>query len=369
MIVICSDCGKQQKLLPNIWRCSCGGAWEPIPRADFVVRQIDTKDNSLWRYRRHFGLDFATPGVRLGQGGTPLIQTTVMDRFVYLKMEHLSPTGSFKDRGTEVMMNILRHQGVKQVVDDSSGNAGAAVAAYAAAAGIQADIFVPVYASKNKQAQIAVYGANVRAIRGERATAKDAAIKEAEEGAVYASHAYHPGFLLGQQSLAWEIWEQLGQQVPDWYIVPVGQGVQLLGVWLGFRRLFAAGLIPTLPRLIGVQSLKCAPVVHALDAGHDTVSAFNVDDPSIAEGIMIAQPLRGRRVLQALQETQGTCLAVTENAIAEGQRLLAHQGVYVEPTSATVVAALDEVLRFAEPEDKIVLSLTGSGLKGSPSIK
>ena len=109
-------------------------------------------------------------------------------------------------------------------------------------------------------------------------------------------------------------------------------------------------------------------MVRACESGQDTVSAFRVTDPSIAEGIMIAQPLRGRRVLQALQETQGTCLAVTEKSIAEGQRLLAHQGVYVEPTSATVVAALDEVIRFAEPEDKIVLSLTGSGLKGSPSI-
>ena len=369
MIVICSDCGKQQKLLPDTWRCSCGGAWEPIRRTDFVLEQIDRSDTSVWRYRRHFGLDFPNPGVRLGQGGTPLILTTIKERPVYLKLEHLSPTGSFKDRGTEVMMNILHHQGVAWVVDDSSGNAGASVAAYAAAAGIRADVFVPAYASKNKQAQIAVYGATVHPVPGERVRAKQAAIQAAEEGAVYASHAYHPGFLLGQQSLAWEIWEQLERRVPDWYIVPVGQGGHLLGVWLGFHRLLAARLINTLPRLVGVQSVKCAPVARAYDTGQDTVTEFKVADPSMAEGIMIAHPLRGRRVLQAIQETHGACLAVTEEAIADGQRQLAHQGIYVEPTSATVIAALDEVCRFAAPDDKIVVSLTGSGLKGSPTLK
>ena len=181
-------------------------------------------------------------------------------RQVWLKLEYMAPTASFKDRGTAVMINILAHQGVAHVVDDSSGNAGASVAAYAARAGIQAEVYVPAHASPSKQAQIAVYGAQVRPIPGPRVNAKWAAIESAQRGAAYASHGYHPGFLLGQQSVAWEVWEQLGHRAPDWYVVPVGQGVHLLGVWLGFRRLRAAGFVDRLPRLAAVQPSRLAPL-------------------------------------------------------------------------------------------------------------
>ncbi len=167
--------------------------------------------------------------MRLGAGGTPLLPVVVGGRQVLVKLEYFAPTSSFKDRGTAVMINILAHQGVTHVADDSSGNAGASVAAYASRAGMQAHIFVPTYASPAKQAQIAVYGAKVRPIPGPRENAKLAALEAIKQGIVLASHAYHPGFLLGQQSVAWELWEQLEGRAPDWYVVPVGQGVHLLG--------------------------------------------------------------------------------------------------------------------------------------------
>jgi threonine synthase len=280
----------------------------------------------------------------------------------------MAPTASFKDRGTAVMINILAHQGVTHVLDDSSGNAGASVAAYAARAGIRAEVFVPAHASPSKQAQIAVYGAQVRPIPGPRANAKSAAIESAQRGAAYASHAYHPGFLLGQQSVAWEVWEQLGHRAPDWYVVPVGQGVHLLGAWLGFRRLRAAGLIDRLPRLAAVQPSRLAPLCQAMSAGLDTVPPVEVTRPSVAEGLAIAEPVRGRRLLQAIRDTDGTCLTVDDEAILTAQRALAHLGFYVEPTSATVVAALPKVLAAVRSDETIVLPLTGSGLKGAPSI-
>jgi threonine synthase len=366
--VFCPECGAQETLSPERWRCQCGGAWEFEEITAFDPAVIDTADASIWRYRRLYGLESDTPSVRLGAGWTPLLSVELTERQVFVKPEYFAPTGSFKDRGTAVMINMLAHQGVTHLAEDSSGNAGASVAAYSARAGMQAEVFVPAHASPAKQAQIAVYGARVRPIPGPRVNAKLAAIEAIERGIVYASHAYHPGFLLGQQSVAWELWEQLGRRAPDWYIVPVGQGVQLLGVWLGFRRLQAAGLVERLPRLVAVQASVLAPLCRAFEAGLATVPAVEVTDPSVAEGLAIAEPVRGRRLLQALRDTGGMCVMVEDEAILAAQRQLAWHGFYVEPTSATAVAALPSVLERALPDETIVLPLTGSGLKGVAAV-
>ena len=368
MQVFCPECGGQETLVPERWRCDCGGAWEPIERTDFDSTQIDTADTSIWRYRRLYGLDFEQPSVRLGAGGTPLLPLDFDGREVRFKPEYLAPTASFKDRGTAVMINVLVHQGITHVADDSSGNAGASVAAYAARAGVRADIFVPAYASPAKQAQIAVYGAKVHPIPGPRSNAKLAAFEAAERGVALASHAYHPGFLVGQQSIAWELWEQLGHRAPDWFVVPVGQGLHLLGVWLGYRRLRAAGLVDRLPRLVAVQAAKLAPLCRAFEAGLEIVPAVEPTTPSVAEGLAINEPARGRRLLQAIRETGGTCVAVEDDAVLAAQRRLARQGLFIEPTSATAVAALEVVLLQVAADEMIVVPLTGSGLKGSPQL-
>ena len=366
MKVFCPECDARETLSAARWRCDCGGAWEPVQPAGLSMTQIDTADYSIWRYRRFLGL--SRPTVHLGAGWTPLLAQTWNGREVLFKLEYMAPTGSFKDRGTEVMINILAAQGETHIVDDSSGNAGASVAAYAAQAGMRAEIFVPAYASPAKQAQIAVYGAGVRPIPGVRAEAKRAALEAAERGAALASHAYHPGFLAGQLTVAWELWEQLGRRAPDWYVVPVGQGVHLLGIWLGFRALRAAGLVTKLPRLVAVQASALAPLCRAFEACLEAVPAVEPLKPSVAEGLSIAQPVRGKRLLQAVRDSGGTCVAVEDEATLEAQRRLARRGRYVEPTSATAVAALETVLQRAAPEDTIAIPLTGSGLKGSPRM-
>jgi threonine synthase len=231
-----------------------------------------------------------------------------------------------------------------------------------------AEIFVPAYASPAKQAQIAIYGAEVRPILGPRGNAKLAAFEAAEQGVALASHAYHPGFLVGQQSVAWEIWEQLGRRAPDWYVVPVGQGLHLLGVWLGYRRLRAAGCVESLPRLVAVQAARLAPLCRAFEAGLETVPAVEPTQPGVAEGLAINEPVRGRRLLQALHETGGMCIVVEDEAILAAQRRLARHGLFVEPTSATAVAALGTLFERAAADDTIVVPLTGSGLKGSPKL-
>jgi threonine synthase len=366
--VFCPECGDRETLSPERWRCDCDAAWEPVERTDFDPARIDAADFTIWRYRHLLGLDFDRPAVTLGAGWTPLVPLDWQGHDVRFKLEYLSPTSSFKDRGTEAMINILAQQGVTHIVEDSSGNAGASVAAYAARAGMRAEIFVPAHASPAKQAQIAVYGAQVRPIAGVRANAKRAAWEAATGDAKLASHAYHPGFLAGQETIAWELWEQLGGRAPDWYVVPVGQGVHLLGVWLGFRRLRAAGLVESIPRLVAAQATAVAPLCRAFDAGLETVPAVVPSALSVAEGVAIAQPVRGRRLLQALRESGGFCLALEDDAILRAQQKLARRGLYVEPTSATAVAALELVLQEAAAEDTIVVPLTGSGLKGSPTV-
>lgn len=368
MNIICPECGQRETLTPTRWRCDCGSAWEPVESANFDPTLIDPSDFSLWRYRRLYGVSPRPVTIRLGCGWTPLLPWNLGKHRVLLKLEYLSPTSSFKDRGTAVMIHILRYQGVTHIAEDSSGNAGASIAAYAAAAGMTAEIFVPAHASPSKRAQISVFGAQVRPIPGPRVNAQFAAFAAVESGITMASHAYHPGFLLGQQSIAWELWEQMEYGVPDWYIVPVGQGVHLLAVWLAFRRLLAAGLVDRLPRLVAVQATRMAPVCMAFENGLGQVPSIEPTLPSVAEGLAITEPIRGRRLLQAIRESGGTCIAVEEEEIQWAQQKLAHAGFLVEPTSATAVAALPTILAQAAPDEQIVLPLTGSGLKGSPSL-
>ena len=161
MKIFCPDCGTQAVLEPETWRCQCGGAWETVLPETFDPALIDTTETSVWRYKRLYGLDFDQPKIVMGAGWTPLLPLTLDDRPVFVKPEYFAPTASFKDRGTELMINILAHQGVTHIAEDSSGNAGASVAAFSARAGMKAEIFVPAHASPAKQAQIAVYGASV----------------------------------------------------------------------------------------------------------------------------------------------------------------------------------------------------------------
>ena len=370
MEVFCPDCGAHRTLQPEAYSCACGGAWEPEEQTAFDPVQILAHDTSIWRYRAFFNLAERLPMVHLGAGWTPLLSAEASrDHDLWFKPEYFAPTASFKDRGTELMISILAGQGVTRIADDSSGNAGASVSAYAARAHLHADIFVPAYASPAKQAQIAVYGATVHPVPGPRANAKQAALDATRGGVTLASHAYHPGFLLGQQTLAWEIWEQLGRRAPDWYVVPVGQGVHLLGVWLGFRRLRSAGLIDRLPHMVGVQPSRLAPLHRAYHDGLTFVPGVEPPaTPSIAEGLAIASPVRGKRLLQALTDTKGTCVTVEESDILTAQTDLARQGLFVEPTSATALAGYHQISARIRPGDCVVVPLTGSGLKGKPTL-
>lgn len=367
MQVICDKCQTRTDFQAQVYRCACGGAWEPLESSQFDTRQIDKDKSSIWRYQTLFGLPEMAAPMSLGAGWTPLLEADWQEArlHLYFKLEYMAPTGSFKDRGTELEANYLKAMGVSQVVEDSSGNAGASLAAYAARTGLQAAIYAPESASAAKLAQIRVFGAELRTIPGERIEATRAALRAAEAGAVYASHAYNPQYLLGQQTFAWEIWEQLGGAAPDAVVIPVGQGGLLMGAWLGFRRLLLAGLIERLPRLYAVQPRLLAPIAHSFARGDEEVTQASPQGKSLAEGLAIVQPVRGRRILQALRESGGAGLMVDEEQIRQAYQALARQGFFVEPSSAAAAASLTQVQGLAGKSGRVVVALTGSGLKST----
>ncbi len=366
MRVRCFECDVVTDFSIPEWRCACGGAWEPINLSSFEADKILSRDYSMWRYGNLLGLDIDYPLVRMGVGWTPLVQIRLIEKNIYLKLEYLSPSGSFKDRGVNGMINQFAFMGAKMVVEDSSGNAGASVAAHAARFGIKSQIYVPAYASPNKIAQIAIYGAEVVPIEGVRKNAEVAAQACADSERAYASHAYNPAYLVGQMTAAWELWEQLGKKAPDWIISPVAQGGQFLGFWFGFQRLLEAGLIDRIPRLVAVQSANIAPLYHAWIGGLDWVPEVEVTEATVAEGVAISKPARGKRLLQAVRETGGEVLAIEEGRILEAQKILARRGFYIEPTSALAIAGYQELRKRILDKDIVVIPLTGNGLKGEP---
>jgi threonine synthase len=352
----------------------CPLSAEPLEYSDlprFDPEQIDSAEMGLWRYATFLPVVHPQKKrISLGEGWTPLVPDQWAGQPLYWKLDALMPTGSYKDRGVCVLVNWLAGLGAHTLVDDSSGNAGASLACYAGRAGLTARIYVPESAPEPKRAQIAVYGAELVEVQGPRGQARLAAETDTQHGreVAYASHAWHPAFLLGQMTCAWEIWEQLGGRVPTWLVAPVGNGGLLLGTWRGFQSLHRAGLIERLPRLLAVQAEPYTAIFDAFHDGSDAVSSERRVERISADGIAINQPVHARAVLQAVRQSEGTVIAVSDAAVLAAQEKLAIRGLFVEPTSATVAAALNQARsRFGE-NDIIVAILSGHGLKNPPKL-
>ena len=360
MNLSCNACARNWPPDPTLWRCECGGTLEITGGPTFDPAGVDEKDHTLWRYWAALPQPDGAAPVTLGEGWTPLIAAEWEGQPVYLKAEYLNPTGSFKDRGATLLVSALKAAGVRDVVEDSSGNAGAALSAYAARAGIHATVYVPAHASPVKQAQIAAYGAEITPVVGPRTEAARAVRQAAEGGAVYASHVYSPFYPQGMKTIAFEVWEQLEGRAPTSVVTPLGHGGLLLGLHRGFGELLAAGLIERLPRIWGVQAQPCAPLARAWEHGADEAELVE-EGETVAEGVRIAAPPWGRAVLAAVQESDGAILTIPDEETLAAQKKLAHQGIYVEPTSALAVAALDHL--GDRLGDAPVVVLTGSGFK------
>lgn len=350
------------------WRSEAGGPLMITPLAGINRNGIDRATRSLWRYRNALPVAIDAP-VTMGEGCTPLVERPWNGMPALFKLEWFSPTGSFKDRGASVMISILRQQGIRHLLEDSSGNGGAAVAAYATAAGVRAKILVPAATQPAKTVQMRAYGAEVELVPGTRQHTADEAERQADT-IFYASHNWQPFFLQGTKTLAYELWEGLGFEAPDNIILPTGAGSNVLGCDIGFNELLRQGEIRRLPRLFAVQPANCAPMHASFAAGTQELIPFE-PKPTLAEGTAIAKPIRLRENLEAIRRSLGAVVAVSEDEIVSAVRDLASKcGLYAEPTSAAAAAALSKLVADGTIRngEKTVVVLTGSGLKATQRI-
>jgi threonine synthase len=370
MTLVCSTCDRKAGLATSTYRCACGGAYDLDHSwsAPLLPATVARRAPTMWRYREALPLASAATPVTLGEGMTPLVAAANTDTLQW-KLDFLMPTGSYKDRGASLLLSLVRDLEVSRVIEDSSGNAGAAIAAYCAAAGIDCTIYCPAATSVAKLGQISAHGAVLERVPGNRAATSEA-IMAAADSVFYASHNWHPFFLHGVKTLAFEIVEQLDWSAPSAVICPVGFGSVYLGLHLGFCELRDAGLIEALPRLYGVQSASCCPLAAAFAAGATTVQRMPQQGTTLAEGITAELPMRGAALLAACDESDGAFTSVDEDAIAAGWRRLAAAGLFVEPTAAVVAAGWQQLTdqRRLPPTGPVVGVLTGSGLKAADKL-
>ena len=274
---------------------------------------------------------------------------------VFAKLEHFAPTGSFKDRGMTLTVSHAKELGATAIVEDSSGNAGASAAAYAARAGMRATIYAPATAPEAKLRQIASFGAEVIRVPGPREAVTDAAVAAGQQGdAYYVGHNVNPYFSFGMTTFAYELPEV------DHLVMPAGGGSLYVGCWQGLKLAGAA-----MPRLHLVQPTGCAPIAAAQAAGADEPVPVE-RRPTIAGGAEIERPARGAEMLRALRESNGVAVAVDDEAlVAERRRLARLEGIDVEPTAALALAGFVELLRrgVIRPDERALIVTTGVGLK------
>lgn len=317
----------------------------------------------MWRYREAIPIHNDASILSMNEGFTPLEEIEFNGGGVLIKIDYLFPTGSYKDRGATVLISKMKEWGVQKVVEDSSGNAGSAIAAYCAKAGIGCDIYVPQYTSPGKLIQIQAYGATLKRVEGSREKTAEKAM-EAASKIPYASHCWNPFFLHGTKTFAFEVWEQMDWRAPDTLVLPIGHGTLFLGAYIGFKELKTAGMIKRIPKMVGIQSASCAPLYQAFKKGWRETRPIEKEE-TIAEGIAIAEPVRGRQILEAIRETGGEVLAVTEKEIKVALKEMGRKGHFIEPTSSATIAGLKKYLRKKRQNETVVSTLTGMGLKSA----
>ena len=323
---------------------------------------------TMWRYDAV--LPDAAP-VTLGEGFTPMLRSREYPN-VFIKDEGLNPTGSFKARGLSAAVTMARHFGLKKLAIPSAGNAASALAAYAAAASIEAHIFMPKDVPMANRVECDYYGAHVTLVDG---LISDCARKVAElkasdswekEKWFDVSTTKEPYRVEGKKTMGYEVAEQLGWKVPQGIIYPTGGGVGLLGMWKAFDEMEQLGFIgPERPNMISVQAAGCAPIVKAWDEGSGTSEMWQ-HASTIAAGLRVPKPYGDYLILDILKKSGGLALAATDAEILDAVRHWAKvEGIFAAPEGAASLVAYQNLLAsgFFTPEDTVVLFNTGSGLK------
>lgn len=364
---ICSECGKRYSPYEFPYLCTCGGMLNLDEFENkFSLDTIIEENWSIFRYLKAlpFKDDLDTyKTITMGEGLTTMVPLDPKQANILVKMDYMMPTLSFKDRGASLLISKAKEFGAKKVIQDSSGNAGNSIAAYANRIGMECDIYVPESTSPKKIKMIRSHGASVHIIPGSREDTARAALSAVEKGDhFYASHVYNPYFYQGTKTYVYEVFEQLKGNMVDTFIVPVGNGTLLLGVYYGLKDLMELGLIDEMPRIIGVQAEKCAPIYRSFKAGLNYVEEVE-NKGTQAEGIAIGAPKRGKQILEAIRKTNGDIILSPEEKILDTQLELAKKGFFVELTTAATFAAFKYNYKNKTPLGKVLLPLTGAGLK------
>jgi threonine synthase len=320
--------------------------------------------SGMWRYKSV--LPEATP-VSLGEGWTPVLRSRRHPN-AFLKEEGANPTGSFKARGMAMAVTMARHYGLKKLAAPSAGNAAGALAAYAAAAGIEANIFMPKDVPFANYLEAILYGANVTLVDGLISDCgRIVNERKDKEGWFDVSTLKEPFRVEGKKTMGYELVEQLGWEYPEAVFYPTGGGVGLIGMWKAFAEMEELGWVKPgkRPRMIAVQSAGCAPVVRAFDQ-HEKVSQMWKDAETFAAGLRVPKPYGDYIMMDILQQSGGVAVAIPDEQILASLKDWAqHEGVFLCPEGAAATAAYDHLLHtgFLKPDDRVVIFNTGSGLK------
>ncbi len=372
----CSLCKKRFEANRVYNLCDCGG---PLlvrydleeARRTWSRADVAQGPNSMWRYA-----PMLPPRpesiVSLGEGMTPLVQTRHLGRRVgsgnlWVKDEGLNPTGSFKARGLSCAISMAVELGIKKVAIPSAGNAASAMAAYAAAAGIESHIFMPRDVPQANYIECKAFGSKVTLVDGlisDCAKLVSAGCKT--QGWFDVTTLKEPYRIEGKKTMGYEVAEQMGWDLPDAIFYPTGGGVGIIGMWKAFDEMEALGWIgKKRPKMIAVQVEGCQPVVRAFERGEQR-SQFWDNAHTVASGLRVPKPLGDFLILDAVRSSGGTAIAVSDTELIDaGIQLASDEGLFVAPEGAACVSALEKLLAsgFLKPSERIVIYNTGAGLK------
>jgi len=357
----CSKCDVKEEVTTKEITCKCGGLWKLdwMP-PKFDLNLIDCSTWGMFRYRSFMPLiDDAWKVVTLGEGMTPVIR---FNDDVILKMDYFMPTLSFKDRGAAMLIAHCLSIGVSSVVQDSSGNAGNSIAAYAAKSGINCEIYVPEGTSAKKINMIMANNAKVNIVKGSRdECALYCRNKVVQEKQYYASHVHNPFFYQGTKTYIYEVYEQL-KRIPSNIFVPLGNGTLFIGVMKALEELLNSSVIDRIPNIIAVQSEKCAPIAKA-SISKQKSPVIITPLKTLAEGIAIGVPMRGEEILEYIYKYDIEVILAPEEKILDARDQLSSKGIYCEHTTAATFAAYLEYCKHNGKLTDSLISMCGAGLK------
>ncbi len=371
----CVKCGKEYPATPDVTTCECGGILDIVYDYDYIKSRLTKeklaarKDMTMWRYRELLPIEEETENTPLRVGNTPLYEEPRLAEMLglghlYVKDDGLNPTSSLKDRASAMAVAKAKEAGKDIIACSSTGNAASSLAGNAAAAGMKTYIFVPSRAPKGKVAQLLTFGATVVSVQGNYEETFELSSKAIDRWGWYNRNAaVNPYLSEGKKTVSLEICEQLQWKAPDYIAVAVGDGCTIGGVWKGLKDLYAIGFIDKLPRLISCQAEGCCPLNRAIE---EKAPWHPMEENTLADSIAVGVPRNPDKALQAIEESHGLVVNVSDAEIMAAQKLLGSVcGLFGEPAGVTGTAGVKKLCEMGVlgKDDTVVTMISGNGLK------